>query len=304
MDRKGVANLFRIHTVKILKLYNNLEATLNALGLIGPHTVGKFISNQNSLNTFLTDYIEGINLACEDVLNDVGLRHTSNSAPIELWQRATQVIDFAILSYVGAHIERFDSKFLDMDISCFRFSNSGPYFYHGQVEADPSLREVRDVALGYIDATKEQFDSNWPPFTLRRRRLQCLDNLLGGMEVWVFHQSENGARDDAQLCLSTDIETLTDIWGPSWKILRKSSPGQIKRLDIGNGSIVPWAFHSHLNSPDIRPGEVYCHWTPLKKWNSKNIEDHQIYLERNYFLDSDRLLIGAKEHGLLVNKEI
>jgi hypothetical protein len=193
----------------------------------------------NSLDTFLTDYIEGINLACEDILNGIGLRHASNSALVELWQRATQVVDFAILSYMGAHIERFDSKFLDMDISCFRFSNSGPYFYHGQTEADSSVREVQDAALGYGDATKEQFDSNWPPFTLRRRRLQCLDNFLGGMEVWVFHQNQIDIEDDTRLCLLTDIETLTDIWGPSWKILRKSSPGQIERLDIGNGSIVP-----------------------------------------------------------------
>jgi hypothetical protein len=290
-----------------MNLYKSLEATLKAtlkaLGSIGPHFNNEFVSNQNNLNAFLTDYTEDINLACEDILNGIGLRRASNSTPLQLWQRATQIIDFAISSYIGAHIERFDTKFLNIDISCFRFSNFVSYFSNKQAKTGPSPREVQDAALSNNDVTEEQYGSNWPPFILRRRRLQCLDDFLGGVEVWVFHQSENDVQDDTRLYLSTKIETLTDIWGPLWKILRTSNPGQIERLDIGNGSIIPWAFHPNLESLELRLGEVRCHWIPVKKWNSKDIEDHQRGLERKYFLDADRLLIGAKEHGLLVNKD-
>jgi hypothetical protein len=34
-----------------------------------------------------------------------------------------------------------------------------------------------------------------------------------------------------------------------------------------------------------------------------DIEDHQKGLERKYFLDPNKLLIGAKEHNLLLNRE-
>ena len=299
-DRPEVANLFRIDVDKIMKLYNNLEATLKALGSLGPRTVDKFVSNKNGLDAFLIDSVKNINIACEDILNGIGLQRSANSTPIHLWCRTTQIVDFAIMCYAGAHIERFDIKFLNTDISCFRFSNSG--LYYDNYQAGSSVMELY-AAFSYSDAIEEQSDLNWPPFILQRRRLQCLDKLLGGMEVWVFHQSQYDTQDDTRLYLSTDIETLTDIWGPLWKNLRKSNPGQIERLDIGNGSIVPWASHPNLNSPDIHLGEVYCHWIPIKNWNSKEIEDHQKGLERKYFQDTDRLLIGAKKHGLLVNRE-
>lgn len=123
------------------------------------------------------------------------------------------------------------------------------------------------------------------------------------MEVWVFHQSYKDVQDNERLCLLTKIETLTDVWGPLWKILRTSCPGQIERLDIGNGSIVPWESRLGSGSPDVRLGEVYCHWIANKKWDSTVVEEHQETLKKKYFHDTDWLLIGAKEHGLIVNKE-
>jgi hypothetical protein len=127
----------------------------------------------------------------------------------------------------------------------------------------------------------------------------------------VFHQGLY-CQDILRLCLLSNIETLTDVWGPSWKMLCELDPSRIERLDIGNGLIIPWMLPLDAGSEikngsnaslDLQAGEIYCHWIAAKKWNSEDIAMHQAGLERRYILETDKLLIGAKEHGLRVNKE-
>ena len=304
-DRPGIANLFRIWHVKVLELCENFESTLRIFESSGIHTNDRITQDPDMIKSFLTDNALSLTQMCMDLLTDIGLQPSSSATPLIIWQRTTQIIDFAVLSYVGAHIERFDKKFLGADVNYLRLPNPGPYFYDlFEEQAELPLLNFDHQNLGQVDhgATEDHIESNWPPVTLRRRRLRCLDYFLGGMDVWVFHQGHD-AQGDERVFLSTDIETLTDVWGPLWKILRTSSHGRIERLDIGNGSIVPWASRLDSGPPKLQNGEVYCHWISSKTWNSEVVEEYQAGLERKYFLDTDRLLIGAKEHGLLVNRE-
>lgn len=175
-DRIGVANLFRIDAIKVLQLSMNFESTLRNLKSLGVHDIDSIALNTNGINALLTDNAKELTVACEDILSSIGLRPASNLAPLQLWQSATQVIDFAVLSYMGAHIERFDEKFFGADIACFRLPNSGPYFcdvVDGQAGVEPSLVKSQDIGFSYNGATESQFNSSWQPFTLRRRRLQC-----------------------------------------------------------------------------------------------------------------------------------
>jgi hypothetical protein len=301
-DRFGVAHLCRIDADKVLELFKSFESTLSTFESLGMHKIQRFAQSQDTINTSLTDNTLELNALCMDILTSIGLQSASNAPGLIIWQRVTQVIDFAILCYVGAHIERFDKKFLNTEISCLQLPNLGLYSY------DVFDEQAKGGSWDFEGQghTEKRVKSNWPPVIVSRRSLQCLDRFLGGMHIWVFHQGHE-VQLDQRLCLSADIETLTDVWGPSWKILRTSSPGHIERLDIGNGSIMPWASDPDLDldlgAPNPDAGEVYCHWIPRKKWNSEFIKQHQAGLERKHFLDTDRLLIGARERGLLVNND-
>ncbi|KAL3417404.1 hypothetical protein PVAG01_11404 [Phlyctema vagabunda] len=80
----------------------------------------------------------------------------------------------------------------------------------------------------------------------RRRRLRCMDDFLGGNEVWVF-SCQNYALDDGRLLLSTEPHVLADIWGPLWEV--KTPSGSVLRYSIGNGVIIPWVEPNYAPSP-------------------------------------------------------
>jgi len=304
-DRLGVANLFRIWHAKVLELCTNFENALRVLESSRIHMSDEITEDPDVIKSLLTANTLSLTQMCIDILTGIGLEPSISETPSIIWQRTTQTIDFAVLSYVGAHLERFDKKFLGADVNCLRLPNTGPYFYNvfdNYAELGLSNFDQQNLNQFGHGAEEDRIESNWQLCTLRRRRLGCLDSFLGGIDVWVFHQRHD-AQGDELLCLSTDIETLTDIWGPLWKILRTSSSGYIERLDIGNGSIVPWASQQDSGCPNLQNGEVYCHWISNKTWNSQLVEGHQAGLKRRYFLDTDRLLIGAKEHGLQTRRK-
>jgi hypothetical protein len=184
-------------------------------------------------------------------------------------------VNLAIVTYAGAHLERFDEKYFGISYDCFKI-------YDGLV--------------------------------LRRRSLKCLGGYLHGNQVWVFEESHDVQPLESvtePLYLLTTAAILADIWGPVWMVkdqrcdedilqvskfsttASETSPGQtgpcrIKQFNIGLGSIIPATSEkqSNSNSPPLRSGETLAHWT-----------DHQeeIHHSRDtYFPDVDgTFLIGG-----------
>jgi hypothetical protein len=314
-QREGVAQLIRVDISDIEELKRHFEVTVGKFELSVLSTSELPLSRPVVVvDARLQELAKDLANKCTDMLNHIGLTSTLTTAPVLHWQRAVQVIDLGVLSYAGAHIERFDMKFLDVEISCFKLPNTGSHLRESledKPEADSRASKIHCALSNQASAPRRSAEVNWPPITMRRRKLQCLGNFLGGMEVWVFHQGLY-CQDTQRLCLLTDIETLTDVWGPSWKMLCELDPSRIERLDIGNGLIIPWMLPLGASSEikngsnaslDLRAGEICCHWIAAKKWNSKDVAMHQAGLKRRYILETDKLLIGAKEHRLRVNKE-
>jgi hypothetical protein len=208
---------------------------------------------------------------------------------IPLWNLTAQTIDLAVLSYAGAHIERFDKKFLEQEVESIILPRR--FTYHDEVLSS-ICRSMPDCAC--LTAR------------LSRRRLQCMDAFLGSEMPWVFHCEGSLQLPSERLYLSTSVETLTDLWGPCWKILSHPSSNEIKQYDIGNGMILPWTMDdpSLEISTQIDPPEVFCHWIPSKAWNENEVQRCQIGLKRCHFLPTDTLLIGAVyDSGLQVNNK-
>ena len=118
------------------------------------------------------------------------------------------------MSYAGAHVQAFNEDYLGTALE--EFDVPGPF------------------ASGFYSSPSQ--------IVMRRRGLECLDEFLGHNGVSVFH-SGTESMDEQRLYLSTDVETLADIWGPLWKTIQNSEPSQIQAYNIGNGRIVPWSLH-------------------------------------------------------------
>ncbi|KAF8862986.1 hypothetical protein BDZ45DRAFT_146290 [Acephala macrosclerotiorum] len=285
-DRPDVAKVVQVTTQAIFELSEAFERALRAvisqtslirLGELNDNTVNSCVEEE--------DWEMGLTTKCLDMLTSMGiLPHLLlNEVQPIIWECATQCLDLGIMSYAGTHIQRFDKDLLRRDLGSFEIPRR--FAYH-----DETLRSLAP-----------QF--NHVSIKLRRRQFQCLDKFLGKKQPWVFHQdfSDEGTE---RLCLSTSIDALTDLWGPSWKIVADSEPGHIQQFDIGNGSIVPWTptTRSNRRVPRLHDSEVFCHWISLKDWEGNEVETNQSYLARRYFAPSDILLIGAsKEFGLVVN---
>ncbi|KAL2070355.1 hypothetical protein VTL71DRAFT_13381 [Oculimacula yallundae] len=229
----------------------------------------------------------GVTTLCLQVLTSMGfLPHLLlNDVRHIVWNCTVQSLELAVLSHAGAHIQRFDLELFNEDKEAFELPRRFLYF---------------DLTLQAISSRTSSRS-----ISFRRRKLQCLDKFLGGAQPWVFHQNFSNVGDE-RLYLSAKIDTLTNIWGPSWKIVRDPEPDCIQQLDIGSGAIVPWSAYDSLGEQDIQlqTSEVYCHWISFKEWNLQDIEANQSSLQRKHFRDADTLLIGAtNDFGLVVNSE-
>jgi hypothetical protein len=226
---------------------------------------------------------------CYELLVNMGITSLYAGLPYEpgmIWSLTAQVIELAIVSYAGAHIERFDEFLFGRELS---FTLVPRIIYH-------------DDTLTRIGQTLPIHKSCIVEFS--RRKLQCMDSFLNGKQPWVFHSQRPYTHVSERLYLSTNIEPLTDIWGPSWRIAGDAGPHGIKQYNIGNGAIIPWSLDS--SSLDCRPtptsSEVFCHWISNRNWKDEEVEHHQASLKRRHFLCIDTLLIGARsDYGLLVN---
>jgi hypothetical protein len=229
---------------------------------------------------------KSVNEGCRSIISEMGLPLQPPRGPLQQmaeWQATVQAIDLAIVSYAGTHIRPFtwEVKF--------------------QADKDQGYLKLPIQFASYHPATKLPEVSQ---IFLRRRRLLCLDAFLGGREIWVFQRGDDMSNQG--LYLSTGLEELTDLWGPSWRLFRNAEPDHIQSIEIGNGCIIPWSTSRATDDvtvvPDTTGSEVYCHWVFSLDWNSDEVERCQQDLDRKYFLESDTFLIGVPD-GLRVNPD-
>ena len=281
-DREGVARLVQIEIEAIFNLGTALEALLkNVIDNTLVHQQRESVDAEIGAQD---DQI-GLTSSCLRILSDMALSPhlLLNERSTVVWECTSQCLDLAVISYSGAHIQRFDLDHMEADMNSFAIPRS--YEYHDQI--------LRDLAAPPISNI----------ITMRRRKFQCLDTFLKGAEPWVFHQDFCNLGSQ-RLCLSTTINALSDIWGPAWNIVRDSEPGRIQQVDVGSGTIVPWLVTQQhgSNKIEVRPGEIFCHWMSLKDWNMVDIDEYQVHVKRSYLVESDTLLIGAThDSGLVLN---
>jgi len=214
--------------------------------------------------------------ACHDLLVPLQLIPTPSKplSPAFLWTIAVHFLDLAVLSYVGTHTEDLDETYRDCSDGSLRIPGRFGAFCR--------------TGLEHLTAGNT--------ISVQKRKLQCLDQFLRHRSVWVF---QNATTDSTytRLYLSTDVNTLADIWGPLWKIKPDENSRILSRYDIGSGFIVPWD-RKPESDPDLYPNgeggmEVFCHWISSRDWDDAYVEQHQIEVLSKNFLETDRLLIGA-----------
>lgn len=217
---------------------------------------GLLDSFDRSLQNASTEYeMAGIFVDCCEFLQSLGLSSATNTiyydqSEAERTCRAAgavvSLLDFAMVSYSGAHLEPFNERYL------------------GAKASD-----------GFMIANDLIF---------RRRRMKCLSAYLQDKPAWVFEalavgNNKNSKGPFAQITqlstesfsrlvttgnttpiyLSTTIEEFATIWGPAWKKVLKDRPDIVLRYDVGPGHIIPWPRSE--GEPPLLPGEVFCHWT-------------------------------------------
>lgn len=219
--RRGVATLVRFDVNNLERLHSAFMDALAAL-------TSELERPQPKWTARLEDLTQGISRTCGQFMERLDLPKSTDE--VGEWRKTIFVLDLAVVSYCGAHIERFDLSHLGEDLDRAKIA----------------------AALTYITDGSEGI-------MLRRRTLRCLDAFLGGRKVWVL-QSQALWEDDTELYLSTGIADFADIWGPVWGVKKKGNSTDILRYNAGPGSIVPWP--ADTTTP-LAPDEEFCHWVGL-----------------------------------------
>ncbi|KAL9064524.1 MAG: hypothetical protein Q9157_007798 [Trypethelium eluteriae] len=217
--RPQVARLTEIQLDLIFRLYEAIEIAMSKIARVA--RAGNFRIGPDAWK-----HLQSITTECENLL--VKLKLPPAQAQVSIWRKAIMVLDLAVVSYCGAHTERFDEKFLDEDLDLAKITTAWSY--------------DRICADGIM---------------IRRRQLCCLDGFLGDRPVWVL-QSQALWADSRDLYLSTDINQFADIWGPIWAVKPSEGSDMIVKYNAGPGSIL--ACVANRDSPPIEDGEVLCHW--------------------------------------------
>ena len=210
-------------------------------------------------------YTHTLTMECIVLFKKLGLGQTKAAeklSNLNIWRSAVHILDFALLSYAGAHLEAFDEKYLGTRWETFEIASLSSFV------------------------------------VLRRRRLQCLDDFLGQRDVWVFHPYSLAPTSDesSRLLLSTRIETMADVWGPMWKTVKEHDTN-IVEYSIGNGMIVPWCQDRSIGNatfPLLESNERYCHWISARKYIAEDVKSHQHGISST-FDGTETLVIGAAE---------
>jgi len=287
-----VARLHKVSTLSIFKLLENFRALQAETPPTGREV--RFYCDYRDILLLCIELLTSMGLsqlgiseaaidfAAEDrFLADALLKGVDESMLVTLYA-TVETLGLAVVSYSGTHIRNFN-------------------------ESDPSTGH-RAFMLPAMDLEDEDIKAT-SIISFRRRRLMCMDAFLGNREVWVFQEGSDVSRNEP-LWLSTGIEELNDLWGPCWKSVRDAEPDQIQSIEIGNGCILPWYNgyghrpEDNLSSflPPLGWNEVYSHWIPSNDWDDAAVQKGQQFLERKYFIESSRFLIGASPYtGLAIN---
>lgn len=158
--------------------------------------------------------------ASQEVLTQFGLIGAWNDSEITipapfssrtafLYSLTSHIVDFALVSYVGAHVARFDREFIEREMIAI------------------------DIMRPWLCSGERCHFS----IMLSQRSLRCLDEFHGNQNVWVF--SSGGKLPLDKMFLSCKVEEFADIWGPLWKKVDDQQLGTYKEY-VGNGTIVKW----------------------------------------------------------------
>jgi len=235
-SRHNVVRLLPVDIKRIQQLLEEIESVLRKIADFAMHTPSSTASSQVLLGQALGEQ-DNLLLAvpcCMGVLNTLGLVLVSPSVArthlsiLAVLRLVVNTIDLAVASYAGAHLDRFDEKFLGENVA------------------------VIDVLGPFALSYKPQI----PSIKLRRCQLQCLDMFHKSQPVWVFSSSD--WEPHARLLLSTKIEDFADIWGPLWKVVNPKASNSYTRYTVGNGYIYKWKPHEATTS--LLENETLCHW--------------------------------------------
>ncbi|MCJ1358051.1 MAG: hypothetical protein MMC33_008049 [Icmadophila ericetorum] len=163
------------------------------------------------------------------------------------------LLDFAVLSYAGAHVSMDERLTSDLPVT-----KLNQFLATNQTLKHDTIKMV-SLPLG------------------------CLGPFLGGGNVWAFNCAFNcSPRELAEnFYISTDIETFADIWGPVWQV-KANVTSEILQYTLNKGTLVPWSSQMEkLVDGDLesRPStldsiesdlhamtladEHLCHWLPF-----------------------------------------
>jgi hypothetical protein len=133
-DRLQVAKLVQIEIQTILDLGATFEGLLNAVvSSISALQVGA--ANQDTVDAIIEgqDSQRGVTTKCLEILSSIGLSPhlLLNDVHPVVWECAVQTLELGILSYAGAHIQRFDLDLLGKETDPFLIPRR--FVYHDQV---------------------------------------------------------------------------------------------------------------------------------------------------------------------------
>lgn len=132
----------------------------------------------------------------------------------------------AIISYCGAHVERFEEKYLSQ--SSQQFSTL--------------------------------FDASTIWLMMYQRLFECLGKYLHNRRLWVFQTCRTTTMPlSSPLYLSTTVEHLEDIFGPVWKTTLNTHSSIVMKYNVGLGYIIPWTHDEE--DPPLEEEVYFCHWT-------------------------------------------
>jgi hypothetical protein len=251
-----------------------------------------------------------VSLNCQSILKDLDIAPAADDA-CNTWRSAVHVLDMAILSYVGAHIQSFGVNRGD-SIVLPSVGNGSTQNFPVHSSHDATFQNLSSQWGTGQAVTFQGVTSTWGQartrIIFRQRLFLCLDEFLCHHSAWVcenwnpdkaLRQIEN----EPMLFLSTDAETFADIWGPMWSSHTPSNPDQVIHYNVGNGKILEWkppddsktlygqdVTKLDQNLCDIRDSERLCHWISNK---SDGLESNLTNSTGGILSPSDILIIGA-----------
>jgi hypothetical protein len=303
--RKNVARLVAIDCQKIIALARAFEKCLQRV----------IQDPEDGWESKLVSESGKVTLDCLSVLAQLDLT-TSVEDMSNTWFSTVLVLDTAILSYVGAHVEHFDGSMDNVVVLPSMGTRPSRQFPRPSSQSHNSVfQDAQSQWIGVQTTSSQGVNSSWGSAPTRivfeKRSFSCLDNFLRHKTAWVcrnrpidFEQLAEGVNGQPSLFLSTDAESFADIWGPMWSSHIKDHPDQVVHYNVGNGMILPWKEPgtSEISQVQTRQSERFgdireeklCHWISDKEAQ----EESNLLGAKGMFLSpGERLLIGAGRTG-------